>query len=528
MSDPIHQHAMSKMSSIAFEPHGHCFLWKPGLIALHAISDLLIAIAYFSIPITLVYFVRKRKDLPFNWMFLMFGVFIIACGTTHLMSIWTVWNSDYWLEGFIKLITAVVSVITAIALFPIMPKAISLPSPSQIAAEKRELERQVMITASHIEQISKGELPEKITDQYNDNFKEIGNNLDRLTETMKGITRVAEAIADGNLDAEVKERSEHDRLVQALNRMIRRLNEIMNETNSMIQAVEKGRLDIRGNAEAFKGGWRELVTGINNLIDGLNHAVSTAAALGHEMELARKIQTSLLPDSVCDIHQDFEIAATMLPADEVGGDFYDLIFDRLGHLWVAIGDVSGHGVTPGLIMMMAQTIHTTLTTNFDCDPRGVVVKINQVLYRNVHDRLNESHFMTFTALKYLGDGRFQHAGAHLSMIVFRQKPQTFEMIRTNGIYLNFKPDISRATKNEEFYLDAGDILILYTDGLTESQNRDGKILDIDGLVKIVEKHVHRDSEAMKDMIMADIIKWCDNKRADDMTILIIKRKGKEL
>jgi hypothetical protein len=131
-----------------------------------------------------VYFVRKRKDLPFNWIFMMFGVFIIACGTTHLMSIWTIWYSDYWVEGFVKLFTAAVSVFTAIALFPIMPKTIALPSPAQIAAEKRELERQVTITSSHIEQIAKGQMPEEITDQYNDDFKNIGNNLEQLTETM--------------------------------------------------------------------------------------------------------------------------------------------------------------------------------------------------------------------------------------------------------------------------------------------------------------------------------------------------------
>jgi hypothetical protein len=71
-------------------------------------SDALIAIAYYSIPITLVYFVRKRDDLPFNWIFLLFGAFIVACGTTHIMEIWTLWHPTYWLSGFIKAITALV------------------------------------------------------------------------------------------------------------------------------------------------------------------------------------------------------------------------------------------------------------------------------------------------------------------------------------------------------------------------------------------------------------------------------------
>jgi serine phosphatase RsbU (regulator of sigma subunit) len=241
------------------------------------------------------------------------------------------------------------------------------------------------------------------------------------------------------------------------------------------------------------------------------------------MELSRKIQTSLLPTSTENLHPELEISAAMIPADHVGGDFYDITFDKTGSLWVAVGDVSGHGVTPGLIMMMAQTVHTTVTTNLDCDARSVVVKINEILYKNVNERLNETHFMTFTALKYLGAGRFQYAGAHLSMIVFRQKTGTCELIKTKGVYLNFKKDISRATKNSEFSLDPGDTLVLYTDGLTEAENSDGNLLDIDGFLKIIEKHAHRIPEAMRDTVMADVVKWCGNRRADDMSLVIVRR-----
>ena len=97
-------------ASGGFIPHGHCYLWRHELVWLHVVSDSLIAIAYYSIPITLVYFVRKRVDLPFDWIFLMFGAFIIACGTTHVMEIWTLWHPTYWLSGFLKAITAVVSI----------------------------------------------------------------------------------------------------------------------------------------------------------------------------------------------------------------------------------------------------------------------------------------------------------------------------------------------------------------------------------------------------------------------------------
>lgn len=126
-----------------FVPHGHCYLWKPALVWLHILSDALIAVAYYSIPITLVYFVRKRQDLPFNWVFILFGAFIIACGTTHIMAIWTIWHPTYWLSGLIKAITAIVSLYTALALIPLVPKALALPSPRQLEEVNRELHQQM-------------------------------------------------------------------------------------------------------------------------------------------------------------------------------------------------------------------------------------------------------------------------------------------------------------------------------------------------------------------------------------------------
>jgi len=252
---------------------------------------------------------------------------------------------------------------------------------------------------------------------------------------------------------------------------------------------------------------------------------SNAKLLAQEMELARSIQTGLLPGLVSNIHPDFIIATSMVTADRVGGDYFDITFDRQGSLWISIGDVSGHGVKPGLIMMMAQTVHTTVIASINCEARDVVVTINGILYRNVHKRLNEKHFMTFNALKYLGGGKFEHAGAHLRIIIFRQKSGKCELIRTKGVYLNFIKDISKPTGNSYFQLEKGDIMVLYTDGLTEAQNSNGELLDIDRFLEIIEKHACHDPDAMKGNIMADVLKWCDNKREDDMTLVIVKRKG---
>lgn len=110
-----------------FMPHGHCYLWKPQIVWLHVISDAVIALAYYSIPITLTYVVYKtRGGMPFNWVFMLFALFIMACGTTHLIEIINVWNSHYVLAGFVKAVTAVVSILTAIALLPILPKVIQI------------------------------------------------------------------------------------------------------------------------------------------------------------------------------------------------------------------------------------------------------------------------------------------------------------------------------------------------------------------------------------------------------------------
>ena len=134
----------SFLASEQFIPHGHCYLWNPGLLWLHIVSDSLIALAYYSIPITLVYLVHKRWDLPFKGIFLLFGAFIVFCGTTHVVEVWTIWHPTYWLSGFLKAFTALVSVYTAFVLVPIMPKALALASPTQLEAANRQLEAEII------------------------------------------------------------------------------------------------------------------------------------------------------------------------------------------------------------------------------------------------------------------------------------------------------------------------------------------------------------------------------------------------
>jgi PAS domain-containing protein len=127
----------------SFVPHGYCLLWRPDLVALHAVSDLLIACAYFSIPAVIYLFVRRRRDFELGWVLYLFVTFIFLCGTTHLVSLITLWLPYYGLQGLIKLLTAAVSLGTAIVLWPILPKALALPSPSQLKLTADQLGAQI-------------------------------------------------------------------------------------------------------------------------------------------------------------------------------------------------------------------------------------------------------------------------------------------------------------------------------------------------------------------------------------------------
>jgi len=135
--------SFQQLLSPDFMPHGFCYLWDPRIVWLHVISDGLIALSYYCIPVILIFFIRKNRDLPFNNIFWMFGTFILACGTTHLMEIWNVWHGSYLLAGVIKAITAAVSVATAAVLVPLVPKVISLPGRIRLQEVNHDLELEI-------------------------------------------------------------------------------------------------------------------------------------------------------------------------------------------------------------------------------------------------------------------------------------------------------------------------------------------------------------------------------------------------
>jgi PAS domain S-box-containing protein len=132
-----------RLLSSDFMPHGACYLWNPVVLWLNVVSDALIAGCYYTIPIFLFLLARKRRDVTFHWVFVAFGAFILACGTTHVLGIWTVWHPTYRLDGVVKAVTAVASIITTVLLFPLLPVLLHLPSPAQLALANKTLADEV-------------------------------------------------------------------------------------------------------------------------------------------------------------------------------------------------------------------------------------------------------------------------------------------------------------------------------------------------------------------------------------------------
>lgn len=148
-------------------PHGHCYLWQTPLVGLHVAADALIAIAYYLILIFIIHFVRKIDEIPFKKIFILFGAFIIFCGTTHLAEIWTLWHPNYWIYGVLKAITALISLYTALSLPPIIPAIIDLPSPKQFEQFNQELKEKIIAEAAAKQKLAQlnQELERRVSEQ---------------------------------------------------------------------------------------------------------------------------------------------------------------------------------------------------------------------------------------------------------------------------------------------------------------------------------------------------------------------------
>jgi PAS domain S-box-containing protein len=189
------------VSSDGFMPHGHCYLWRLDILWLHLIADALIAISYISIPFTLLYIVRKRRDVPFHWMFLCFGMFIVACGATHAMEIWTLWTPTYGLSGIIKAITALASVTTAVLLIKLVPTVLTIPTPAQLSKAHDELRRAHEVLERRVQE-RMAELTSKNA-ELADEIAERKRAQDALAKSQRKFQRLADAGIIGVITTDV-------------------------------------------------------------------------------------------------------------------------------------------------------------------------------------------------------------------------------------------------------------------------------------------------------------------------------------
>jgi sigma-B regulation protein RsbU (phosphoserine phosphatase) len=246
---------------------------------------------------------------------------------------------------------------------------------------------------------------------------------------------------------------------------------------------------------------------------------SARDALWGEMEVAKHIQTALLPRSHA--LPGYEAAAAMVPADEVGGDYYDILESQPGETWIAVGDVSGHGVESGLIMMMARTALDTAVSQAPKQPPTVVLaSVNRVLRRSI-SRLGADRYMTMTLLRADG-ARLVFAGQHQDILVYRAARGTTEVVPTQGAWLGVMDDIEKHVEDQSLELAAGDVVLLYTDGVTEAANAQGEMFGHDRL----RQALTRNAAAPVDNIVQSVLREVTSHMArhdDDLTLLVLRK-----
>jgi PAS domain S-box-containing protein len=245
-----------------------------------------------------------------------------------------------------------------------------------------------------------------------------------------------------------------------------------------------------------------------------------AERLARELQLAERIQTSILPRPP--LAPGIEIAARMVPATEVGGDYYDVVPADDG-CWLAIGDVSGHGLDAGVVSLMVQSATSAILRSMPhITPVGAITGINATLHDNVHTRLARNDFVTFNLLRYCRDGRVAYCGAHEDILVWRAATRTVELYPTEGTWLAL--DSKVVFKARELRLGHGDLMVLWTDGLIENRNGGGQMLGIDAATKLLAEHGDGAAGDVVEALVQQSLQW-SSRPEDDMTVVALRHRS---
>ena len=257
--------------------------------------------------------------------------------------------------------------------------------------------------------------------------------------------------------------------------------------------------------------------------DVLIQQATREAKQQEELAIAQRVQTSILPKNF-DV-EGLEISAAMVPATEVGGDYYDVQLAQGGGAWLAIGDVSGHGLDAGLVMLMLQSSLAALVRAAPgASPREVLIRVNDLLFENIRSRLKHDDHVTLSLFRYWPDGRLTFAGAHEEVLIRRKATGQVESVATPGTWVGGMRDIAPVTVDSALQLQPGDVVLLYTDGLTEATNADGEMLDIDRVRALLEKVGDESCQAIRDRFLAEARAWMTT-QADDLSLLVLRYLG---
>ena len=257
----------------------------------------------------------------------------------------------------------------------------------------------------------------------------------------------------------------------------------------------------------------------------LYHKMAKQERLEKEVEIAKEIQQNLLPREM-PLHPRYEFAGLMVPAREIGGDYYDiLVSPNQNETLFAIGDVSGKGLPAGMVMVTARTIIHSVIRRLS-ELKEIVTELNSYLYYNSRNAAT-MRFMSLTLLKWaLDSNEFEYCGSgHGNVLVYRAKTNTIDIIFTGGTVLGIMPDISEYYSDGKIELEIGDSILLYTDGVTESMNTRGDQLEETGLIASFKKHNKKRPAEILEGIYQDLKDFSVNvtSQHDDITMLIIKR-----
>lgn len=252
----------------------------------------------------------------------------------------------------------------------------------------------------------------------------------------------------------------------------------------------------------------------------LKEATRSARAQ-QELAIAHRVQTTILPRVLR--APGLQLAAAMLPAEQVGGDYYDLQ-PFPGGAWLAVGDVSGHGLGSGLVMMMLQSALSAIwRTRPELRPSEAHAHLNGLMFENIRTRLENDDHVTLTLLRYLETGEVSFAGAHEDILLLRADGRE-EVLHTPGTWVGGIEDVSRATVDTTVRLQAGDLLVLYTDGVTEAMNADHELFELDRLLAVVREARALPVEEIRDRVVAAVKGWM-HQQHDDITILVGRYSG---